>query len=75
MANPSNEQIIENIEKLNEIKEHIISMKILNVKYREPFFVEEDGDVVNLAEATKTALIADYNTRKALLPALFNDLL
>ena len=75
MANPTQEQIIENITKLDELKNQITSMKILNIKYREPFFVEEDGDPINLAEATKTALITDYQTRKALLPDLFDDLL
>jgi len=75
MSAPTKEEMLENIEKLQAIKGHIIKMKILCIKYHRPLFVQEDGTEVHPSAGNKTAMVTEYQARKAELPALFADLL
>ena len=75
MSAPTKEEMQENIEKLQILKGHIIQMKILCKKYYRPLFTQGDGTAVNPSAENKSALVTEYQARKAELPGLFAGLL
>ena len=75
MSAPTKEEMQENIEKLQLLKGHIIEMKILCIKYYRPLFTQEDGTAVDPSAENKTAMVTEYQARKAELPAPFAELL
>jgi len=75
MSAPTKEEMQENIDKLQLLKGHIIEMKILCKKYYRPLFGKEDGTEVYPSAENKTAMVTEYQARKAELPDLFADLL
>ena len=77
MSAPTQAEMMENIEKLQTLKGHIIDLKILCQKHSKPIFTESTGEKRerSLTAEQKTELVTEYKARKSKLADLLSELL